>query len=97
MNRKNDDDQGVDIRSFTEYLQTDKGHELASRVVGIVEDLKKLGLEKSVAHATSEKRLRALIIAVVVIAASVLSYFGKFETSIGVLFGTLVGYLFGRR
>jgi hypothetical protein len=91
------EEEGVDLSPLIEYLKTDKGHELASRIVGIIEDIKKATLEKSSAHAIFEKWVQAGVIVVVVVAASLLSYFGKFETSVGVLFGTLVGYIFGRR
>lgn len=90
-------EEAVDLSPLFEYLKTDKGHELASRIVGIVEDIKKATLEKSSTHAIFEKWLQAAVIIVVVAAASILSYFGKFETSVGVLFGTLVGYIFGKR
>lgn len=90
-------DESIDFNPFLDYLQTDKGHELASRTIGIVEDIKKATLEKSSDHAKFEKWMQFGVIIVVVVAASLLSYFGKFETSIGVLFGTLVGYIFGKR
>ena len=93
----NEEDEQVDISPLVEYLKTDKGHELASRIVGIVEDVKKATIEKASAHGLFEMWLQAGVIVVVVVAASVLSYFGKFETSVGVLFGTLVGYIFGKR
>ncbi len=91
------EEEGVDFSPLFEYLKTEQGHQLASRIVGIVEDVKKATLEKSSTHAIFEKWVQAAVIVVVVVAASVLSYFGKFETSIGVLFGTLVGYIFGKR
>lgn len=90
-------DGNLDFNPFLDYIQTDKGHELASRTIGIIEDIKKATLENSSAHAIFEKWMQSGVIIVVIIAASLLSYFGKFETSIGVLFGTLVGYIFGKR
>lgn len=87
----------IDVTPVLDYLQTDKGHEILSRVLTIFEDVKKATIEKSSSHAVFEKWLQAGIIILVVLATSVLSYLGKFETSVGVLFGTLVGYIFGRK
>lgn len=36
-----------------QYLQSDKGHELASRVVGLVEEVKKATLDKNVEQSKS--------------------------------------------
>lgn len=44
-----------------------------------------------------DKKLQFVIVTSVIIASSVLSYFGKFDTSLGVVFGTLVGYIFGKK
>ncbi len=87
----------ADIQPVLNYLQSPQGHEIASRVLSIIEDVKKATLEKTTSHAAFEKWLQAGVIVVVIVATSLLSYFGKFETSVGVLFGTLVGYIFGRR
>lgn len=92
-----DNPQPSDIQPFLNYLQSQQGHEIASRVLKIFEDVKKTTLEKTTSHAAFEKWLQALIVVVVVVAASVLSYLGKFDTSLGVLFGTLVGYIFGKK
>ncbi len=86
-----------ELQPFLNYLQSEQGHEIASRVLKIIEDVKKATLEKTTSHATFEKWLQAGIVVVVVGAASGLSYFGKFDTSLGVLFGTLVGYIFGKK
>lgn len=91
------EEEDWDISPFFEYLKTDKGHEVTTRIISIVEDVKKAALEKSASHAIFEKWLQAGIILVVIVATSLLSYLGKFETSVGVLFGTLVGYIFGRK
>lgn len=86
-----------DWQPFLAYLKSPQGHEIATRLLSVIEDVKKTTLEKTTSHATFEKWLQAGIIAVVVIASSLLSYFGKFDTSLGVLFGTLVGYIFGKK
>ena len=90
-------EEEIDVSPFLAYLESDKGHELASRVLKIFEDIKKATLETTTSHAKFEKWLQVLIILIVVIASSILTYLGKFDSTIGVLFGTLVGYLFGKK
>ena len=87
----------VDFRPLFIYLQSPQGHEISTRLLSVVEDIKKSTLEKTTSHAAFEKWLQAGIIFVVVVAASLLSFLGKFDTSLGVLFGTLVGYIFGKK
>lgn len=87
----------TDFRPLLTYLQSPQGHEIAARLLSVVEDVKKSTLEKTTSHAAFEKWLQAGIIFVVIVAASLLSYLGKFDTSLGVLFGTLVGYIFGKK
>jgi hypothetical protein len=87
----------TDLKPFFNYLQSQQGHEITGRLLSVVEDIKKSTLEKTTGHAAFEKWLQAGIIFVVVVAASLLSYLGKFDTSLGVLFGTLVGYIFGKK
>jgi hypothetical protein len=79
------------------YLQTQQGHEIASRVLGMLESIKHSTLDKSTGNVRVEKYIQAMVILAVVIATSVLVAFGKFESSVGVLFGTLVGYVFGKK
>jgi hypothetical protein len=87
----------TDLQPLLNYLQSPQGHEIATRLLSVVEDIKKSTLIKTTSHAVFEKWLQAGIIFVVVVAASLLSYLGKFDTSLGVLFGTLVGYIFGKK
>lgn len=94
---ENDTAAPSELQPVLNYLQTERGHDIASRILNIIEDVKKATLEKTTSHATFEKWLQALIVVVVVGAASTLSYLGKFDTSLGVLFGTLVGYIFGKK
>jgi hypothetical protein len=90
-------EQSNDLQTILGYLQSPQGHELTSRLLAVVEDIKKSTLEKNSSHAAFEKWLQAGIIGLVVTASSVLAYLGKFDTSLGVLFGTLVGYIFGKK
>ncbi|MDB2409020.1 hypothetical protein N9W57_00135 [Pseudomonadales bacterium] len=87
----------IDFSPFLDYIQSEKGHAIVSRVLVVVEDLKKAGIETATSHAKLEKALQVVIILVVVGAASILTYHGKFDSTLGVLFGTLVGYLFGKK
>lgn len=87
----------IDWQPLFVYLKSPQGHEIATRLLSVVEDVKKSTLEKTTNHAVFEKWLQAGIIIAVVLASSLLSYLGKFDTSLGVLFGTLVGYIFGKK
>ncbi|NKC11773.1 MAG: hypothetical protein GKR94_06075 [Gammaproteobacteria bacterium] len=95
--KKSEDEEPIDIGQFLYYLESEKGHELASRVLAIIEDIKKATIQTSTSHAKFEKWLQAGIVLVVVVTASVLTYLSKFDSTLGVLFGTLVGYLFGKK
>ena len=90
-------EEELDVGPFLAYLESDKGHELASRTLKIIEDIKKATLENTSSHAKFEKWLQVIIIVIVIAASSILTYFGKFDSTIGVLFGTSVGYLFGKK
>lgn len=92
-----EDDEEIGLGSVLYYLESEKGHELASRALAIIEDIKKATIQTSVSHAKFEKWLQTIIVLVVVSAASILTYVGKFDSTLGVLFGTLVGYLFGKK
>ncbi len=93
----NNSEEEIDLGPVLKYLESEKGHELASRTLRIIEDIKKATLETSSSHAKFEKWLQVTIISIVIIASSVLTFFGKFDSTTGVLFGTLVGYLFGKK
>jgi hypothetical protein len=91
------EDEEIDLGPFLSYLQSEKGHELASRVLRVVEDIKKVNLEKTAGQAKFEKWMQVSIIFLVVISTSLLTYFDKFDSATGILFGSLVGYMFGKR
>jgi hypothetical protein len=93
----NEYDEEIDIGPFLSYLETEKGHEIASRVLSIFEDIKKAALEKNASHAKFEKWLQVGIVLFVIVASSLLTYVEKFDSTVAVLFGTLVGYLFGKK
>ncbi|HYS05525.1 MAG TPA: hypothetical protein VEW47_10070 [Candidatus Dormibacteraeota bacterium] len=102
------DDEPADWGEFFEYLRSDKGHELATRIVSLFEEIKKATLDRSAEQALVQERfepqhrrnsliVQAGTLGLTIVAASVLIYRGKFDSTAGVLFGTLVGYVFGRR
>ena len=91
------DKQEVDVSPFFEYLKTEQGYKVVTRILDIVDDVKKATIMQTTAHVKIEKWVQLAIILAVVGATSVLTAMDKFDPSVGVLFGTLVGYLFGRR
>ena len=90
-------DEEMDFGPFLNYLQTEKGHEALQRVLSMFEDIKKVTLDKTAAQVKFEKMFQLLGVSFVIIATSILTYCDKFEASLGVLFGSIVGYLFGRK
>lgn len=90
------EDQEDDLSPFVDYLKSPQGHEIASRVVGIVEDVKKATIDKNYSHAIFNRWLEAGVIVVVVGAVVWLSIVDKLNPTVGVLLGSVVGYFFGR-
>lgn len=86
-----------EIDPLIAYLNGERGHELASRLIAVIESIKHSTIDKSASHAMVEKYVQVIVILAVVICTSLLVYVGKFEASVGVLFGTLVGYVFGKK
>lgn len=91
-----EEDQEVDVSPFLDYLQSPQGHEIASRVVGIIEDVKKATIDKNYSHAKFNRWVEAGVIVVVVGAVVGLSVVDKLNPTVGVLLGSVVGYFFGR-
>ncbi|MRG71574.1 hypothetical protein GH722_07335 [Alphaproteobacteria bacterium HT1-32] len=89
-------EEETDLRSFWTYLSTPSGHEVAIRVVAIIEDLKRFGMERNAGHQKINIIGKYILVFTVIIAAVLLSFYDKFDSTIGVLFGTLIGYFFGR-
>jgi hypothetical protein len=75
-----------------DFLKTESGSKCADGVVNLINSLSQKG------HATHKWDTVSKVVCIifVVIATSVLLYFDKFEPSVGILFGTIVGYLFGK-
>ena len=92
-----DEDDSIDFTSFWEYVQSEKGHEVVQRIVGMIDDVKKATLAHHGSYAKLDKVLQYVLVIGVVVASAWLSVVDKFSTPVGVMFGTLVGYAFGRR
>jgi hypothetical protein len=86
-----------DLEPFLKYLDGERGHEIASRLIAVIEAVKHATLDKSATNARVEKYIQAALILAVIVATSILVAIGKFEASVGVLFGTLIGYAFGKK
>lgn len=85
-----------DFAPLLDYLRSPQGHEMASRVVGVIEDVKKATVDKSFSHAKFNRWIEAGVIAVVVLSVGGLSLFDKLNPTVGVLLGSVVGYFFGK-
>lgn len=86
-----------DSNALVEYLKTEKGHQLATKVIGILDDIKKAFLGKTAGQTLIEKWQLALSISVIVFAVTLLTLFDKLDPSVAILFGTLFGYLIGKK
>jgi len=90
-----------------EYLQSKEGHELASRIVAILEDVKKATIESATEthkrDSEFQHRIQKLwlciqsgVFALTILIAAVLAWHGKLDSTVSVLMGTLFGYFLGR-
>ncbi len=75
-----------------DFLKTESGNKFGESIVNLINNFSQKY------HTTHKWDTVAKVgcIIVVVIATSGLLYLGKFEPSVGVLFGTIIGYLFGK-
>jgi len=92
---------------FLDYLQSKEGHELASRILSIIEDIKKATIESS---AELHKRdseynhkiqrlwlcLQSAVFGTTIVVAALLAWHGKLDATVAALMGTLFGYFLGR-
>ena len=86
-----------------EYLQSKEGHELAGRVVAILEDVKKATIESATETHKRNAGIQRLwlclqsgVFALTILIAAVLAWHGKLDSTVSVLMGTLFGYFLGR-
>ena len=78
---------------IVDYLKSAGGHEVISSLVGVFAAAKKSDAK----HKTYLYVLQGFVFATSIIAASLLTYYDKFNPPMALLFGTMVGYFFGRR
>ncbi|HLK34661.1 MAG TPA: hypothetical protein VKT29_16320 [Terriglobales bacterium] len=93
--------------AFLDYLQTKEGHELASRVLALIEALQKSTTEASAdqkkreiefQHNTARlgMKLSTAAVTAIVVTAGVLAWHGKLDATIATLMATLFGYFLGK-
>jgi len=90
-----------------DFLQSNQGHELASRVVSVIEALQRATTE---AGAEQKKReiefqhkttaltmwLQAGAVVIIILSAVALAWHGKLDATVATLMATLFGYFLGR-
>ncbi|ALE39110.1 hypothetical protein KQY10_01570 [Leptospira interrogans] len=98
----------IEYNSLIDYLTSQPGHEVATRIISLFEEIKKSTLDKNVEMAkinvgNHHKQRTYLIIqqtivfVTIVISSICLAINDKFTPTIGILFGTLIGYFFGKK
>lgn len=101
------EEEGEEYPPLLDYLQSKEGHELASRIVGILEDVKKATIESTTErhkrdseHTHKIQRiwlsLQAGVFALTIAVAALLAWHGKLDATVAALMGTLFGYFLGR-
>ncbi len=81
---------------FFDYLKSENGHQIASRILGLIEDVKKATLDKNYSHAKFNRVMEASVIVAVIVVVAWLSIIDKLNPTVGVLLGSVVGYFFGK-
>lgn len=90
-------EEELDLSPFWAYMQTEQGHRIAEKLIELFEAGKKSSLLNSGKLAKLDKYLQFFVILAVIVAVTALTYVDKFTPSLGVLFGSLVGYIYGRK
>jgi hypothetical protein len=99
--------EDIDVGPLFDYISSDKGHEILTRLLDLIEGLKKATVDTASEQAKNDgkyshaekigfMRLQGFVFGVIVVAGSVLAFYGKFDSTLGFLFGTLVGYFVGK-
>src|SRR4051812_38621860 len=89
------------------YLQTPNGHELATKVVGLIENLQKATLDSAAEESRRQMEfqhcswrvgmwLQCGVFFVAIVTAGILAWNQRLDGAVGTLIGTLVGYVFGK-
>jgi len=79
------------------FISSPNGSQLVSQVVSTIEGLQQHGNKAQIAITKFDKLITCILVLVVIAAVTWLTYADKFTPSIGVLFGTLVGYIYGKK
>lgn len=90
-----------------DYLQTDKGHQAADKVITILADIKNTAtetisserrarLEAEIKLRTFQHKIQLSVFFLAMIVVAVLSFLGKLDPGVSMLLGTMVGYFFGK-
>lgn len=75
------------------YLNTTNGHEIVKDALSIMGK----NTTQSAKASLMQLIIQTVIVVVVIIVTGALSAYGKFDASIGVLFGAIVGFAFGKK
>jgi hypothetical protein len=96
--------EAVEYPPLLDYLQGKEGHELASRILAIFEDVKKATIDRAAGqhkltvqsqHKVTVEGQRFVFIFTIGVAA-LLAWHGKLDATLAAFMGTVLGYLFGR-
>lgn len=80
-----------------DFLASTNGAQIANQMIDAFKGLQVEGNKAQVAISKFDKLMTCVLVIIVVIAVTCLTYFDKFTPSIGVLFGSLVGYIYGKK
>lgn len=89
-------DEEMEFVTLYDYLQSPEGHEIASRIVEIVEDTKAATIDKRYIQSKFNRWMDAGFIIIVSSVIIVLSVTNKLNLTIGLFLGIVIGYFFGR-
>ncbi len=81
------------LAKFIDFLQTDRGEKMFERVVALFGS----HTHRSACFSLVESLLKYAVVGGVIFVVYLLSSAERFDGSIGVLLGTLVGYLFAKQ
>ena len=91
------EDEGFVGVTVFDYLETSQGHEVAKRLLDILERLANAKTERDAVALRFDKYIQIAIVIGVLVASTTLAIADKFNTAMGLLLGSLVGYVFSRR
>ncbi|CCN82022.1 hypothetical protein VIBNISFn27_600001 [Vibrio nigripulchritudo SFn27] len=82
---------------WLDFLASENGSKIANQTIEAFQGLQAEGSKAQLAISKFDKAVTCVLVVVVIIAVTGLTYFDKFTPSIGVLFGSLVGYIYGKK